>query len=92
MDFERTRREPNPWTLPALALGAGLLLAGLLRNGWLRVIALPFALLALGLSLAAVRHAHRTGSSRTAAWLAVPLGLTAGLVALGGVLSSYDGL
>ncbi|MFJ5228992.1 hypothetical protein ACIQBJ_03735 [Kitasatospora sp. NPDC088391] len=95
MDFEGDRRAPNPWTLPALALGAGILLASLFPGSWLRALTLPFALLGLALSLAAVRHAHRTGGRRTAPWLAVPLTLTASLTclaALGDVLSSYDGL
>ncbi|MFJ5925583.1 hypothetical protein ACIQF6_23540 [Kitasatospora sp. NPDC092948] len=86
--------EPNPWALPAAALGAGLLLAGFAR-AWLRLPTLPLAVLGLPLSVAGLVNARRTGSSRWTArlgFLLCSLAALAGLVAVAVVLGDYDGL
>ncbi|MEU1231998.1 hypothetical protein [Streptomyces sp. NPDC005828] len=95
MDLSVDRREPNPWTLPAAALGAVLLLVGLIWTWVFWALALPLAFLGLAFSIGGLRSARRIGGSQWAArvgFLLCCLASVAGVVALAVVASSYDGL
>ncbi|MER8185985.1 hypothetical protein [Kitasatospora sp. NPDC094015] len=82
MDLSSSRPEPNPWTLPALALGAAPLVIGVLWSWVFWAAALPAALLGLGFSFGGLRSARRIGSGQWAARLAVLLCSVASLAGL----------
>ncbi|GAA4833133.1 hypothetical protein [Kitasatospora terrestris] len=95
MEFDGTEHEPNPWTLPAVAIGGGLLIAGLVWSRLVLAPALPCAFLGIAFAVAGLRRARRTGGGRLGAWAGLVLcsaAAVAGTMALAALAEGYDGL
>ncbi|MFG2824632.1 hypothetical protein ACGFX4_35025 [Kitasatospora sp. NPDC048365] len=95
MECDGAAREPNPWTLPAIVIGGGLLIAGLVWSRFVLAPALPCAFLGTAFACAGLRRARRTGGGRLGAWTGLVLcaaAVVAGAMALTALAESYDGL